>query len=144
MKSHQAKEEFKNTTSRSKGRYARCRQIIFDSHEVSASSSFLRFILSFRPSASRRAAAIFACICSPDISDIAESDYADEGKDFAVKRHNEGGWWGGSRGKSRGFERPPPGSRAQRIATTTQVKKAGTGKDLDYDTVFFFWKMQAA
>ena len=52
----------------------------FDSHEVSASSSFLRFILSFRPSASRRAAAIFACICSPDISDIAESDYPDEGR----------------------------------------------------------------
>ena len=56
----------------------------FDSHEVSASSSFLRFILSFRPSASRRAAAIFACICSPDISDIVESDYADEGDVFAV------------------------------------------------------------
>ena len=56
----------------------------FNSHEVSASSSFLRFILSFRPSASRRAAAIFACICSPDISDIADSDYADERDVFAV------------------------------------------------------------
>lgn len=38
--------------------------------DVSASSSFLRLILSFRPSASRRAAAILACICSPDISDV--------------------------------------------------------------------------
>ena len=37
--------------------------------DVSANSSFLRLILSLRPSASRRAAAILACICSPDISD---------------------------------------------------------------------------
>ena len=35
---------------------------------VSASSSFLRLILSFKLSASRLAAAILACICSPDIS----------------------------------------------------------------------------
>lgn len=35
---------------------------------VSASSSFLRLILSFKPSASRRAAVILACICSPLIS----------------------------------------------------------------------------
>ena len=41
-------------------------------HEVSASSSFLRLILSLRPSASRLAAAILACICSPDISAILE------------------------------------------------------------------------
>ena len=54
----------------------------FDSHEVSASSSFLRFILSFRPSASRRAAAIWACICSPVISDIVESDYPGEGEEI--------------------------------------------------------------
>lgn len=32
---------------------------------VSAKSSFLRLILSFRPSASRLAAVILACICSP-------------------------------------------------------------------------------
>lgn len=56
----------------------------FDAHEVSASSSFLRLILSFRLSASRRAAAIFACICSPDISDIVESDYPEEGDVFAM------------------------------------------------------------
>lgn len=37
--------------------------------EASASSSFLRLILSLRPSASRRAAAILFCICSLDISD---------------------------------------------------------------------------
>ena len=36
--------------------------------EVSASSSFRRLILSFNPSASRLAAVILACICSPDIS----------------------------------------------------------------------------
>jgi hypothetical protein len=35
---------------------------------VSASSSFLRLILSLRPSASRLAAVILACICSPLIS----------------------------------------------------------------------------
>ena len=50
-------------------------------HEVSASSSFLRFILSLNPSASRRAAAIFACICSPDISDD-------------IVRYGLNGWWG--------------------------------------------------
>ena len=37
---------------------------------VSANSSFLRLILSLRPSASRRAAVILACICSPLISAI--------------------------------------------------------------------------
>lgn len=35
---------------------------------MSASSSFLRLILSLRPSASRLAAVILACICSPLIS----------------------------------------------------------------------------
>lgn len=40
-----------------------------DLQEVSASSSFLRLILSFNPSASRRAVAILVCIASPDISD---------------------------------------------------------------------------
>lgn len=44
-------------------------QIPSSLHDVSASSSFLRFILSLKPSASRRAAAILACICSPDISE---------------------------------------------------------------------------
>ena len=39
-----------------------------DLREASAKSSFFFLILSLRPSASRRAAAIFACICSPDIS----------------------------------------------------------------------------
>ena len=38
-------------------------------HDASARSSFFRLILSFRPSASRLAAAILACICSPDISE---------------------------------------------------------------------------
>ena len=38
--------------------------------EASANSSFLRLILSFRPSASRRAAVILACICSPLISAV--------------------------------------------------------------------------
>lgn len=38
---------------------------------VSASSSFLRLILSFRLSASRRAAVILACICSLLNSDAA-------------------------------------------------------------------------
>lgn len=36
--------------------------------EVSASSSLRRLILSFKPSASRLAAVILACICSPVIS----------------------------------------------------------------------------
>ena len=53
-----------------------------DLHEVSASSSFLRFILSFRPSASRRAAAIWACICSPVISDIVENEYLGGGAEI--------------------------------------------------------------
>lgn len=47
---------------------------------MSASSSFLRLILSFRPSASLLAAVIFACICSPDIS-------ADIFTDQGVYRH---------------------------------------------------------
>ena len=42
--------------------------------EVSANSSFLRFILSLSCSASRRAAVILACICSPLISAIL-TDY---------------------------------------------------------------------
>lgn len=74
------------------------------SHEVSASSSFLRFILSFRPSASRRAAAIFACICSPDISDIVKSDYPDEGDVSAVCGHNDGDWWMGAEGRVGGLK----------------------------------------
>ena len=45
-------------------------------------------------------------------------------------------------GRVRGFERPPPDSQVQRIATTIQVRKGGTGKDLDYDSVFI--EMQAA
>ena len=40
-----------------------------DLHEVSANSSFLRLILSFKPSASRRAVAILFCMASLDISD---------------------------------------------------------------------------
>ena len=72
-----------------------------DLHEVSASSSFLRFILSFRPSASRRAAAIFACICSPDISDIVESDYPDGGDGSCDMKDSGRDRWDGLRGKSR-------------------------------------------
>ena len=47
--------------------------------EVSASSSLLRLILSLRPSASRRDAVIFACICSPLISAIL-TDRTPEGE----------------------------------------------------------------
>ena len=84
MKAHQAKEGVEELNRQMRRTLSSVQTKNLDLHEVSASSSFLRFILSFRPSASRRAAAIFACICSPDISDIAESDYSDEGKVFAV------------------------------------------------------------
>lgn len=46
---------------------------------MSASSSFLRLILSLRPSASRLAAVILFCICSPDISDaISDNSWSVE------------------------------------------------------------------
>ena len=114
----------------------------FNSREVSASSSFLRFILSFRPSASRRAAAIFACICSPDISDIIEDDYPEERVGF-LRCEETMTVIGGMRfeGTVGGFERPPPGSRPRRIATTTQVGNAETR--ITFRLCLCLYKMEA-
>ena len=101
----------------------------FDSHEVSASSSFLRFILSFRPSASRRAAAIWACICSPVISDIVESDYPGEGEGICDVETMTGIGGTGVEGTVGGLERPPPDSRPQRMnATHNSTKKFENGR----------------
>lgn len=54
---------------------------------------------------------------------------------------NERDWWEGSRGNGRGFERPPPGSRPRRIATTTQVGKAET--EIGFPPMAMCLKVQA-
>lgn len=89
----------------------------------------MRFILSFRPSASRRAAAIFACICSPDISDIVESTILKkerflrcEDTMMVIGGMGVEGTVGGLKGHR------PVGSLPRGIATTRQVGKVETGR----------------
>lgn len=61
---------------------------------MSPSSSFLRLILSLRPSASRRDAVILACICSPLISAAMVTEPLRESQLGAMTARTTGGDWG--------------------------------------------------
>lgn len=100
--------------------------------EVSASSSFRRLILSFKPSASRLAAVILACICSPDISaaifagqgPLRKSGGEEGGGGREVEGPGEGGLWRedekGIRG--RGAESGAASDSAQAAIIIRQVR----------------------
>ena len=88
--------------------------------EASASSSFLRLILSLRPSASRRAAAILFCICSLDISDdmFQEWELGCGGKERGMLGGLDPVSWDGD-------ARERPGGKAAQAGVNGQARAQG-------------------